>query len=77
MFCTLIGLFVIIPWYGIRLLQWNRLASEYPILVDPAAPAGSLSDKFRRTKKKLIMGMVGGVIAFLFIGTLFTVLRNA
>ncbi len=72
MFCTLIGLLLIGPWYMTRLLQWNAMARTYPWLLNPNLPAGGLAQRFQSSKWKLIAGLVGGLLLALILGSLYT-----
>ncbi len=56
--CTGIGLLLIGPWYLIRLLQWNSLAKEFPVLTQPNSPLGSLPMRFQSSRWKLIAGLI-------------------
>jgi len=67
-FCSAIGAIIIPFWYLARLLQWNRLAKQYPDLMLSGAPPGSIQAKFQSSQWKLIVGMVvGGCILALFV----------
>jgi hypothetical protein len=69
--CSALGIILIGPWYLIRILQWQSLSSQYPILMDTNAPPKTLPYRFQRAKTKLIIGIafggmiVGGIILFL------------
>lgn len=60
--CTGVGGIIIGPWYLVRLLQWNSIAREQPMLLDPNVPRGSIADKFQSAKIKLIIGMGFGIL---------------
>ena len=60
--CTGFGGIIIGPWYLVRLLQWNSIARDQPMLLDPNVPRGSIADKFQSAKIKLIIGMGFGII---------------
>lgn len=64
-FCSALGSIIIAPWYLVRLLQWNSLATRQPMLVDPNVPKGSLAQRFQAAKIKLILGICFGGVAFL------------
>jgi hypothetical protein len=61
-FCGLIGMLLLGPWYLVRLLQWNAMSNAYPQLLDPNTPQGSLPRRFQAAKWKLIVGLVGGLM---------------
>ncbi len=63
--CSGIGALIIPVWYLIRLLQWNKFANKYPVLLNPDAPAGSLPAQFRSARWKLILGLAFGGFIFL------------
>ncbi|MBL8854931.1 MAG: hypothetical protein JNK57_13275 [Planctomycetaceae bacterium] len=62
--CSAIGAFIIPFWYLARLLQWNRLAKQYPDLMLRGAPPGSIQAKFQSSQWKLIVGMIAGACIF-------------
>jgi len=63
--CSGVGFVLIGPWYAVRLLQWNSIAQAQPMLLDPNAPRGSLAQKFRSAKTKLIIAMSFGAVILL------------
>ena len=66
--CSGIGMLVIGIWYLVRLSQWNRLASQYPILMQTDAAPGSLPQQFQSSKWKLMTGFsFGAVLLVLFL----------
>ena len=75
-FCQILALFFIMPWYYIRLAQWNDLAKRYPSLLCKNPTPRSISDRFQRSKRKLwaclIVGL-GWVIVLLGIIVFFLV----
>ncbi len=75
-FCTGLGSIIIGPWYLVRLLQWNSIATSQPLLLDPNAPRGSIAQKFQSAKTKLIVGMSFGAVFFL-LALLFVVITIA
>ncbi|MCA9248911.1 MAG: hypothetical protein KDA42_17410 [Planctomycetales bacterium] len=66
-FCGAIGPIIIGPWYLVRLIQWNSLAREEPLLLDPNVRQGSIAQKFQAAKIKLILGMSFGALIFVLI----------
>ena len=65
--CTGIGALVIGPWYIVRLVQWNSMAQQFPVLMDPHAPPASLGQRFQSSKWKLIVGLCFGAFIFLMV----------
>ena len=60
--CCLAGVLVL-PFYAIRLVQWNQLANRYPELVASNVPPKSFQAKFKAARWKLTTGLViGGII---------------
>lgn len=64
-FCSALGSIIIGPWYLVRLLQWNSLATRQPMLLDPNVPRGSIAQRFQSAKTKLIIGICFGAVALL------------
>ena len=65
MLCCGIGApLIVLVWYLIRLLQWNKFAKKYPELTIPNAPPGSLPARFQSSKWKLIVGIGFGCAFF-------------
>lgn len=64
-FCVFLGSLIIGPWYLFRLIQWSALARSQPLLVAPNAPRGSIAQRFRAARVKLIIGFSFGALAFL------------
>lgn len=62
-FCSALGSIIIAPWYLVRLLQWNALATSQPMLLDPNVPRGSVAQRFQAAKIKLIIGICFGAVA--------------
>jgi RsiW-degrading membrane proteinase PrsW (M82 family) len=65
-FCNALGMLFIVPWYTARLIQWIRLAEKYPGLLVSNPPSYSLADRFQRSKWKLIVCIIAGVVLLLF-----------
>ena len=65
--CTSIGILIILPWYGVRLTQWSHLAKQYPELMAPNAPAGSLPRQFQAARIKLLVGIVFGAVMLVLV----------
>ncbi len=65
--CTGVGTIIIGPWYLVRLMQWNSMAQAHPMLLAPNVPHGSLEQRFRSAKIKLIIGMSFGAVIFLLV----------
>ncbi len=63
--CSLIGSLLIGPWYYKRFKEWERYSRRYPVLLDPNAPYGSLSQRFRDARSKLQTGYIFGFIILL------------
>jgi hypothetical protein len=61
-FCSGLGAIIIGPWYLVRLLQWNSIATAQPMLLDPNVPRGSLAQRFQSARWKLIVGISFGVL---------------
>jgi hypothetical protein len=61
-FCSGLGSIIIGPWYLVRLLQWNSLATSQPMLVDPHVSRGSIAHRFQSAKIKLIIGICFGAV---------------
>lgn len=76
-FCSALGSIIIGPWYLIRLLQWNALATRQPMLLDPNVPRGSVAQRFQAAKIKLIIGMCFGVVALVISVVTILVLINS
>ena len=60
--CSGFGMLIIGPWYIVRLIQWSSLSKQYPSLLDRNVPRGSLPQKFRSARTKLIVGIVFGAL---------------
>jgi hypothetical protein len=66
--CSALGLVLIGPWYGVRLVQWRSLGRTYPALMQPDPIVSSVPQQFQSAKLKLILGLAFGlIIAFMFL----------
>ena len=63
-FCVVFGSIIILIWYGVRLLQWSRLAKKYPELLATNPPPKSMQARFQASQWKLTIGIVFGLIIF-------------
>ena len=61
-FCVVFGSIIILIWYGVRLLQWSRLAKKYPELLATNPPPKSMQARFQASRWKLTIGIVFGLI---------------
>ena len=60
--CSSIGALIIPIWYFVRLMQWNRLSQQYPALMQPNAPGGSMQEMFQGAKTRFIIGIIFGMV---------------
>ena len=61
--CSSIGALIIPIWYFVRLMQWNnRLSQQYPALMQPNVPAGSMQEMFQGAKTRFIIGIIFGLV---------------
>lgn len=60
-FCSGLGVILIVPWYSIRLIQYRNIATKYPVLLTQEPPPASLADRFQRSKWKLLTAIIVGV----------------
>ena len=72
--CSALGSLIIGPWYLVRLMQWQKLANEHPMLVDPGVPRGSIAQRFQSAKTKLIIGIAFGALMLALVAVYFLVL---
>jgi len=69
--CTAVAWIVICPWFLYRLHCWNTLSRNYPALLAPNVPPGSLEARFQSARSRLIVGVViGAVMLFMFFGAI-------
>ena len=61
-FCVVFGSIIILIWYGVRLLQWSRLAKKYPELLATNPPPKSMQARFQTSRWKLITGIIFGAV---------------
>ncbi len=57
-FCTALAWVAICPWCIYRLVNWFRLAKEYPLLLSPEVSDASIERRFQRARVRLIIGTV-------------------
>ena len=76
LFCTAVGMIVVGPWYGFRLVSWHSFAKKYPFLLEANPLRGSTAYKFQSAKWKLLCGLIIGLFlaGLVFIGLVLPVL---
>lgn len=60
--CSGIGSLIIGIWYLVRLLQWNSMSKQQPLLMVANPERSSIAAKFQGAKTKLIIGLVFGML---------------
>ena len=63
--CSAFGALFVPAWYGVRLMQWNKFKTKYPVLLEP--PRTQIQMKFVSARTKLIAGFSVGSLFLLIL----------
>ncbi len=63
LFLAFIGVLIVRPWYGLRLVQWHSLRSRYAVL--RRRDASGFAEQFQQAKVGLWKGFLYGAFFYL------------